>query len=83
MADFGDTIPYTVGTNTLDLSRQLEKQLEEQLIDSNIGNAGEGEVQQEMKVTKPSHPQEIPEDNPMEKDKLSGIKKQQEQLRCL
>ena len=76
MADFGDTIPYTVGNNTLDLSRQLEKQLEEQLIDSNIGNAGEGKVQQEMKVTKPSHPQEIPEDNPMEKDKLSGIKKE-------
>lgn len=76
MADFGDTIPYTVGNNTLDLSRQLEKQLEEQLIDSNIGNTGEGKVQQEMKVTKPSHPQEIPEDNPMEKDKLSGIKKE-------
>ena len=76
MADFGDTIPYTVGNNTLDLSRQLEKQLEEQLIDSNIGNAGEGKVQQEMKVTKPSHPQEIPEDNPMEIDKLSGIKKE-------
>lgn len=76
MADFGDTIPYTVGNNTLDLSRQLEKQLEEQLIDSNIGNAGEGKVQQEMKVAKPSHPQEIPEDNPMEEDKLSGIKKE-------
>lgn len=41
MADFGDTIPYTTGNNTLDLSSQLEKQLNEQIIVDN---------QEEMKV---------------------------------
>ena len=50
MADFGDTIPYTVGNNTLDLSRQLEKQLDEQLVDDNFGSVGENNVQQEVKA---------------------------------
>lgn len=75
MADFGDTIPYTVGNNTLDLSRQLEKQLDEQLIDSNVGNVGESNVQQEVKAPEPLHTQEIPLEHPMEREKPSGIKK--------
>ena len=77
MADFGDTIPYTVGNNTLDLSRQLEKQLDEQLIDNNIGDAGESNVQQEIKTPEPSHTQDIPVENPVEKEKFSEVKKEQ------
>src|SRR5699024_7628317 len=33
MSEFGDTIPYTVGNNTIDLSAQLEKQLNDQMSD--------------------------------------------------
>ena len=33
MSEFGDTIPYTVGNNTIDLSAQLEQQLDSQLSD--------------------------------------------------
>ena len=33
MSEFGDTIPYTAGNNTIDLSAQLEKQLNDQMSD--------------------------------------------------
>ena len=33
MSEFGDTIPYTVGNNTIDLSAQLEQQLNDQMSD--------------------------------------------------
>lgn len=76
MADFGDTIPYTVGNNTLDLSRQLEKQLDEQLVDDNFGSVGENNVQQEVKAPEPSHTQEIPVENPRKEEKSTGMKKE-------
>lgn len=76
MADFGDTIPYTVGNNTLDLSRQLEKQLDEQLVDDNFGSVGESNVQQEVKAPEPSYTQEIPVENPMKEEKSTGMKKE-------
>ena len=76
MADFGDTIPYTVGNNTLDLSRQLEKQLDEQLVDDNFGSVGESNVQQEVKAPEPSHTQEIPVEDPIKEEKSTGMKKE-------
>lgn len=76
MADFGDTIPYTVGNNTLDLSRQLEKQLDEQLVDDNFGSVGESNVQQEVKAPEPSHTQEISVENPIKEEKSTGMKKE-------
>lgn len=76
MADFGDTIPYTVGNNTLDLSRQLEKQLDEQLVDDNFGSVGESNVQEEVKAPEPSHTQEIPVENPRKEEKSTGMKKE-------
>lgn len=47
MADFGDTIPYTIGNNTLDLSRQLEKRLDEQLVIDTVEGVDKSEIQGE------------------------------------
>lgn len=47
MADIGNTNSYLVGGDTVDLSRQLEERLNEQLINDNIGGARESAGQAE------------------------------------
>lgn len=76
MADFGDTISYTVGNNTLDLSRQLEKQLDEQLISDNTQGLEENAVQREPEsdAAEISQTQEMPAE---ESIRLAGVKKEQ------
>lgn len=47
MADNGNTNSYPVEGDTVDLSRQLEERLNEQLINDNIGDIVEGAGQTE------------------------------------
>lgn len=47
MADIGNTNSYPVEGDTVDLSRQLEERLNEQLINDNIGDVGENAGQTE------------------------------------
>lgn len=52
MSELGDTIPYTVGNNTIDLSTQLEQQLDDQLSDDPLDMPEE-----EKKAEKPEKPE--------------------------
>lgn len=80
MADFGDTVPYTIGNNTLDLSRQLEKQLDDQLVGDSIDGIAGREIGTEDASNLTEIPQEQErsvEEKTLEEKKIETIKRDQ------
>lgn len=75
MEDFGNTIPYTIDHNTLDLSRQLEEQLDEQLVMDNTADIEKGEDH----TKKISDLKKIPivQEQPAEEEKPKPINREQ------